>query len=495
MKEKVSTVETRVAMTLQASHRSSGGSDISEPERASATLRKGDLPVRGENWVPVLPETLYAQSGDVHIAYQMVGEGEPDLVLVPEFWHSIEAQWEEPALASFLRRLGSLGRLISFDQRGSGISDPLPPHEYPSLEQWLDDIEAVMDDAHAERAILLGFGGGGTLSMLFAATHPERTSGLVLVNSFARLSWAPDYPWGRADVLEEEVLHIMRTGWGRGVLLDLLAPSKVGDESFRRWWARYQRLGSSPGVITRQRRMLDEVDIRDVLPSIRVPTLVLHRADNRYMRVEHGRYLAGTIPEARYVEVPGSDYFAFLGNAEVFVNEIERFVKGLSRPPESDRVVTTVLFTDIVASTERASELGDRRWAELLHAHHAIVRRELERFRGQEVDTAGDGFLAAFDGPARAARCALAIVDAVRPLGLEIRAGLHTGEVELADGEIGGVAVHIGARIVAEAGAGEVLASSTVKDLVAGSGLSFVDRGLHSLKGVPEQRRLFKVVA
>jgi pimeloyl-ACP methyl ester carboxylesterase/class 3 adenylate cyclase len=443
----------------------------------------------------VLPETRYAQSGEVHVAYQVVGEGEPDLVLVAEFWHSIEAQWEEPALAGFLRTLSSFGRLISFDQRGTGISDPVPPNELPSLEQWLDDISAVMDEVGSKQAVLLGMGGGGTLSTLFAATYPERTSGLVLVNSYPRLSQAPDYPAGRATALEDEVIHVMRTGWGRGVLLDLVAPSKVGDESFRQWWARYQRLGSSPGTIVQVRRMLDELDVRDVLPSIRVPTLVLHRADNTFVRVEHGRYLAEHIPGARYVEVPGSDYFPFLGNTDVFLDEIARFVKGVSRAPEADRVLATVLFTDIVGSTQRASDLGDRGWAELLGAHDAVVRRELGRFRGQEVDTTGDGFLATFDGPARAVRCAVAVRDAVRPLDLEIRAGLHTGEVEVSDGATRGLAVHIGQRVLAEAGPGEVLVSSTVKDLVAGSGLVFADRGLHTLKGVLQEWRLFQVLA
>jgi pimeloyl-ACP methyl ester carboxylesterase/class 3 adenylate cyclase len=457
--------------------------------RQSATV----APSEGES-DRVLPETRYARSGDVHVAYQVLGEGESDLVLIAEFWHSIEAQWEEPALAAFLRHLSSFGRLISFDQRGTGISDPVPPNESPWLEQWLDDIGAVMEEVDSKQAVLLGLGGGGTLSMLFAATYPERTSGLVLVNSYPRLSQAPDYPFGRPAALEEEVIHVMRTGWGRGVLLDLVAPSKVGDESFRRWWARYQRLGSSPGTIVQVRRMLDELDVRDVLPSIRVPTLVLHRADNTFVRVEHGRYLAEHIPGARYVEVPGSDYFAFLGNTDVFLDEIAQFVKGLSRAPEADRVLATVLFTDIVGSTQRASDLGDRRWAELLGAHDAVVRRELKRFRGQEVDTTGDGFLATFDGPARAVRCALAVRDAVRPLDLEIRAGLHTGEVELADGATVGLAVHIGQRVLAEAGAGEVLVSSTVKDLVAGSGLAFADRGLHALKGVPEEWRLFHVL-
>jgi pimeloyl-ACP methyl ester carboxylesterase/class 3 adenylate cyclase len=443
----------------------------------------------------VVGETRYAESGDVQIAYQVLGEGSLDLILVAEFWHAIEAQWDQPDLAEFLLRLGSFGRLVTFDQRGTGVSDPIPRDEPPSLEQWLDDVSGVMDAVGSKEAVLVGMGGGGSLSMLFAATYPERTAGLVLVNSFPRLTQASDYEWGRAPAVEDEVLHVMRTGWGRGVLLDVVAPSKVGDESFRQWWAKYQRLGSSPGTIVRMRRMVDEFDIRDVLPSIRVPTLVLHRAGNTFVRVEHGRYLAERIPGARYVEVPGVDYFPFLGNADVFLDEIERFVKGLTPSPETDRVVSTVLFTDIVGSTRRASELGDRPWAELLGLHHTAVRRELERFRGQEVDTAGDGFFATFDGPARAVRCALAVCEAVQPLGLEIRAGVHTGEVELTDGAIRGLAVHIGQRVLSEAEAGEVLVSSTVKDLTAGSGLTFSDRGTHAFKGVPDEWRLFGVMS
>jgi pimeloyl-ACP methyl ester carboxylesterase len=443
----------------------------------------------------VLPETRYAHSGEVHIAYQVVGEGDPDILLVPEFWHSIEAQWDEPSLAAFLDRLSSFGRLIAFDQRGTGVSDPIPPKEMPSLEQWQDDITMVMAEVRSEQAVLLGLGGGGSLSMLFAATHPERVAGLVLINSFARLVEAPDYPWGRAPVLEEELLDVMRAGWGRGVLLDLVAPGKVGDEMFRQWWARYQRLGSSPGVIVHIRAMLEELDIRDVLPSIRAPTLVLHRSGNLFVRVQHGRYLAEHIPEARYVEISGTDYFPFLGNSDLILEEIRRFVKGVSRAPEADRVMATVLFTDIVGSTRLASDVGDRRWTELLDAHHSIVRRELERFRGREIDTAGDGFFALFDGPARAVRCALTIREGLRRVGLEIRAGVHSGEVELADGGARGVAVHIGQRVLAEGDAGDVLVSSTVKDLVAGSGLEFGDRGLRALKGVPGEWHLFEVLA
>jgi class 3 adenylate cyclase len=440
----------------------------------------------------VYAETRYAKDGDVHIAYQIEGDGPVDLLFNPEFWHSIEAQWGEPSFARFLERLASMGRLITYDERGTGVSDPVA--EPPSLERWMDDMRVVLDEVDSERAVLLGFGGGGLLSMLFAATFPERTSALVLTNSFARLGWAEDYPWGRTPAVEEETLYVMRSGWGRGVLLDTVAPSRVGDEAFRQWWARYQRLGMTPGRIVGMRQMLMEADLRDVLPNIAVPTLVLHRADNVNIRVEHGRYLAEHIPGARYVEVPGHDYFAFLGNADVLLREIETFVEGVARAPESERVLATVLFTDIVGSTSRAAELGDERWSELLAAHHAAVRRELARFEGREVDTAGDGFFATFDGPGRAVHCACGIRDAVGPLGVEVRAGLHTGELELQGEAVRGLAVHIGQRVMAEAQPGEVLVSSTVRDLVGGSGIAFDDRGEHALKGVPEPWRLFAFV-
>ena len=441
----------------------------------------------------MVPETRYAKAGDTHIAYQVFGDGPIDIVLATEFWHSIEVQWDQPELATFLERMGSFARMISFDQRGSGVSDPVSLQEVTSLELWMDDIDAVMNEVGSESAVFYGLGGGGTMAMLYAATYPQRVSGLVLVNSFARLMRAPDYPWGRAPELEEEVLDIMSTGWGRGVFLDLLAPSRVGDERFRQWWARYQRVGASPGTVLSMRKMFGLIDIREVLPSIRAPTLVLNRAQSRFYVVEHGRYLAEHIPRARFVEVPGVDYFSFLGDPEPILSETERFVAGLTSPPESDRQLSTVLFTDIVESTKLASELGDRRWRELLSEQRALVRRELERYHGREVDTAGDGFLATFDAPARAVRCACVVRDAVRDLGIEIRAGLHTGEVEVLDEGLAGVAVHLGQRVLAAAAPGEVLVSSTVKDLAVGSGLEFDDRGLHGLKGVPDEWRLFAV--
>ena len=439
------------------------------------------------------PETRYAKAGDIHIAYQVFGDGPVDMVLATEFWHSIEAQWDLPELAAFLERMGSFARAISFDQRGSGISDPVSMREVTSLDLWMDDISAVMDEVGSESAVLYGIGGGGTMSLLFAATYPQRVSGLVLVNSFARLSRAPDYPWGRAPELEEEVLDVMRTGWGRGVFLDLVAPSRVGDEEFRKWWARYQRIGASPGTVISMRKMLGQIDVRDVLPAIRAPTLVLHRADTPWNRVEHGRYLAEHIPGAKLVEIPGVDHLSFAADAEPILRETEQFVAGIAGPPKSDRQLSTVLFTDIVDSTKLAADIGDRRWRELLQQQRALVRREHARFHGREVDTAGDGFLATFDGPARAVQCACTVRDSVRGLGLEIRAGLHTGEVEVLPDGLAGVAVHIGQRVLTTAGPGEVVVSSTVKDLTAGSGLEFADRGLHGLKGVPDEWHLYAV--
>jgi class 3 adenylate cyclase len=442
----------------------------------------------------VPPETRYAKTGDIHIAYQVFGDGPIDMVLATEFWHSIEAQWDLPELARFLERLGTFARAISFDQRGSGISDPVSLGELNTLDVWMEDIDVVMDEVGSESAVLYGIGGGGTMSMLYAATRPQRVSGLVLVNSFARLTRAPDYPWGRAPELEEEVLDVMRAGWGKGVFLDLVAPSRVGDEEFRKWWARYQRIGASPGTVLAMRTLLGQIDVRHVLPSILAPTLVLHRAETPWNRVEHGRYLAEHIPGAKLVEVPGVDHLSFAGDAEPILRETQQFVAGIAGPPKSDRQLSTVLFTDIVRSTELAAEIGDRRWREVLEEQRALVRRELSRFQGREVDTAGDGFLATFDGPARAVQCACVVRDGVRELGIEIRAGLHTGEVEVLRDGLAGVAVHIGQRVLASAGPGEVLVSSTVKDLTAGSGLEFEDRGLHALKGVPEEWRLFAVL-
>jgi class 3 adenylate cyclase/pimeloyl-ACP methyl ester carboxylesterase len=437
------------------------------------------------------PEPNYAKSGDVYVAYQVVGEGPIDLVYVAEFMNSIEAQWEEPLYARYLERLASFSRLICFDPRGKGLSDPVALDQLPTLEQWMDDVRVVMTSAGSQRAALLGVAGGGMMSMLFAATYPDQVEALVLVNSYARLTQAADHPSGTALNQEEDVVREMQYGWGRGILLERVAPSMSGDSAFRKWFGKYQRLGSSPGTVVAMRRMIQQTDVRHVLSSIHVPTLVVHRKDNWWVDGRQGRYLAEHIPGAKLVEVPGVDYFPFLGDADAVLDPIEEFLTGALRGARSDRVLATVLFTDIVDSTKRAADLGDTRWRDLVDRHNDVVRRALDRFHGREIDTAGDGFLATFDGPGRAVRAAQAIVDAVGELGLEVRAGLHTGEVELAGADVRGIAVHIGARVSAEAVPGEVLVSSTVRDLVAGSGIEFEDRGRHSLKGVPGEWHLY----
>ncbi len=437
------------------------------------------------------PETCYARSGDVNIAYQVVGEGPLDLVLVPGWMSNIEVFWEEPLAARFFERLASFSRLILFDKRGTGLSDRVA--DVPNLETRMDDVRAVLDAVGSSRAALLGYSEGGPMCALFAATYPDRTAALIMIGSYARRIWAPDYPCGTPrqewDAFADSVIR----DWGGPVGLDARAPSVANDPRFRDWWARYLRLSGSPATGRSVLMMNAEIDVRHVLPAIRVPTLILHNVNEQTIPVESGRHLAQHIPNAKYVELPGVDHLPFVGNADAILDEIEEFLTGTRRGVEPDRVLATVLFTDIVDATRKASEVGDRRWRDLLEAHHGAVREELSRFRGREIDTAGDGFLAAFDGPARAVRAASAIRNDVKRLGLEIRAGLHTGECEIMGAKLSGVAVHIGARIAGLAGAGEVLVSSTVHDLVAGSGLRFEDRGLHTLKGVPGDWRVYAV--
>lgn len=437
------------------------------------------------------PEVHYARLGDAHIAYQVFGSGDLDLVYVAEFWHSIEAQWEEPRFAAFLRRLGSFSRVICLDQRGSGLSDPLPFGERPSLDLATDDVRAVMDAVGVARAALLGVAGGAMISSLLAATVPDRVQALVLLNGMARVTASGDYPWGTTPAFEMRIMADLSNGWGRGALADVLAPSEADDPAFRSWLARYQRLGASPGEVIAQRRMIQDVDIRQVLPAIRAPTLIVHRRDNRLINVSHGRFLAEHITDAEYVEVPGADHLPFLGDPEAILSPIERFLTGVVLPTDQRRVLATVLFTDIVGSTEHAARLGDRRWRALLEEHNAIVRGELERYRGRELDRAGDGFVALFDGPGRAVRCALGIQHGVERLGVSLRAAVHTGEVELLGAEVEGIAVHIGARVAALADPGEVLVTSTVRDLAAGSEIAFIDRGVRTLRGVPGRWKLF----
>jgi pimeloyl-ACP methyl ester carboxylesterase len=437
------------------------------------------------------PETRYARSEDVHIAYQVVGVGPRDLVLVPPFVSHVEHYWEDPLVARFLTRLASFARLILFDKRGTGLSDRVPPDRLPTLEQRMDDVRAVMDAAGSRQAALFGPSEGGPMSALFAATYPERTTALVLYGTFASTVRDAAYPWAMDPQERRKVIEAIPEQWGRGTYAELLAPTLASDERFRSWWARLERLGASPGAAMALRRMNGQIDIRQTLSAIRVPTLVLHRTGDLDTSIEEGRYLAAHIPGARFVDLPGADHLPWAGDQDVLLDEVEEFLTGTRPAAEPDRVLATVLFTDIVSSTERAAELGDRRWRDVLFSHHAVVRRELDRFRGREVKTVGDGFLATFDGPARAVRCACAIRDGVGALGLSLRAGLHTGECELIGDDVGGIAVHIGARVAAKALTSEVLVSSTVKDLVVGSGIDFEDRGAHRLKGVPGSWRLF----
>jgi pimeloyl-ACP methyl ester carboxylesterase len=439
------------------------------------------------------PETRYASSGDVNIAYQVVGEGPRDLVLVPGWISNIEVFWEDPAMTHFLQRLASFSRLILFDKRGTGLSDRVPVNELPGLEARMDDVRAVMDAVKSTRATLFGYSEGGPMCALFAATYPDRTTALIMVGSFARRIRADDYPWGPTHEEWERITEEYTREWGGPVGFDLRAPSAAHDPSAREWWARNLRLGASPAANRVLMRMNAEIDLRQVLPAVRVPTLIVHNDGDRSVPVEFGRYMAERIPGAKYVELSSPDHAPWVGNTDAIVDEIEEFVTGVRRGPEHDRVLATVLFSDIVDSTRHAAELGDRRWRERLDAHHALVRVELARFRGREIDTAGDGFLAAFDGPARGIRAACEISAGVRKLGLDVRAGLHTGECEVMGPKLGGIAVHIGARIAALAGGGEVLVSNTVKDLVAGSGLKFADRGVHALKGVPGDWHIFAV--
>ena len=442
------------------------------------------------------PTTRYTRSGDVNIAYQVVGDGPVDLVYVPGFVSNIEVMWEDPDMTRFLESLAQFARVIVFDKRGTGMSDPVSIDRLPILEQRMDDVRAVMDAVGSERATLLGHSEGGNMSILFAATYPQRCDGLILVACYARRQWASWYPW--APHPEDREAHIVETEetWGDPAHLpEWMAPSRADDQAFREWLTRYFRLGASPKAAAAVLRMNTQIDTTSILPTIEVPTLCLYRTGDEDVRVEEGRWIASRIPGARFVELPGRDHFLTAGDYMALVDEVREFVTGYRSPSQPTRVLTTVLFTDIVDSTTRATELGDGEWSRLLQRHHHIVRQELRRYRGEEVDTAGDGFLATFDGPARAIAAARSICNRVQSIGLDVRAGVHTGEVELLDGDVAGITLHIGARIATLAEPGEVLVSRTVRDLVAGSGISFEDRGIHGLKGVPEPWQLYAAKA
>jgi pimeloyl-ACP methyl ester carboxylesterase len=437
-----------------------------------------------------VPQVRFATNGDVHLAYQVLGEGQHDLVLVWGGPNHLDLLWENPHTARVLRRLSAFSRLIHFDQRGTGLSDRFPVSELPTLEERAADIEAVMDAAGSERAVILGESDGGVSAMLFAATHPERTMGLALWGTLARGSPDADYPWAPSPELAHAYLDAMEQNWGEPFGIELVAPSLASDEQFCSWWGRNMRAAASPAAARAFTEMTMSTDVRPILPTIHVPTLVMHRTEDMLYDVGGSRYIADSIPEARFLEFPGQDHVFMADEDDVFA-ALEEFVTGEPARPRSDRVLATALFVDIVESTDRAVELGDRGWRDLLESHYALVRRELDRFDGREVDTAGDGLFAAFDGPGRAVSCACAIREVTRPLGIEVRAGLHTGECELINGKLGGLAVHIAARVAACAEPGEVLVSRTINDLVAGSGIRMADRGTHTLKGIPDSWQLY----
>jgi class 3 adenylate cyclase/pimeloyl-ACP methyl ester carboxylesterase len=434
----------------------------------------------------------YATNGDIHLAYRTLGEGPPDLVVVQGAVTNLDALWDMPEYREHCEQLAAFSRLIIFDKRGMGLSDRV---RIGTLEERMDDVRAIMDDLGSESAVLMGISEGGPMSMLFAATYPERTQALVLCGAEVKEEKTDDWPWGESTREDHErylTIENVLARWGQGLVADYVAPSRKGDKRLRELFGRLQVQAASPHDAVAFMRMAFEIDVRHVAPSINAPTLIVHRTGDQVCDVGNARWLAQHIRGAKYVELPGVDHIPWIDGDDI-LGEIREFLTGVREPEEPDRVLTTVLFTDIVGSTERARQLGDRRWRDLLERHHEVVRAELARFRGREVDTTGDGFFATFDGPARAIRSAKAVTESVRGLGLEIRAGLHTGEVELAGDSVRGIAVHTGARVAAQAGPSEVLVSQTVKDLVAGSGIEFENRGSHELKGVPGEWRLYAV--
>ena len=443
-----------------------------------------------------IPVTTYAPSEGGYVAYQLFGAGSTNLVFVTSWASNVDVMWEEPRMAAYLNRLGSFARVLAFDKRGAGVSDPVPLGSLPRLEEWMDDVRAVMDAAGMEQAALLGDAEGGPMAMMFAASYPDRVPALVLVTTFARWRRADDYAIGMPDATWEKLVDRYEQNWGvTSEILGLTAPSVANDPAFTRWFIGYQRAGMPRGAATEMYRWVTNVDVRSILPTIRVPTLVLQRAGARHYRPPFSRYVAEHIPGARYVELPGADTFPFgAGDFTPLLDEVEEFLTGVRSRPVLNRQLATVLFTDIVGSTVLAAERGDAAWSRLVREHDELVREHLRAYRGREVDHTGDGFLASFDGPARAVTCAVRLQEALGERGIRIRAGVHTGEVELADGALRGLAVHIAARVMGAAGDGGIFVSSTVRDLVAGSGIEFADRGTHELKGVPGAWQLAEVV-
>ena len=434
-----------------------------------------------------VPETRYAKSGDLHIAYQVAGSGRRDILFPTTLWSPLDLLWEDPLAARGLRRLASMGRLVGCDLRGWGSSDTVDLEALPALQAWMDDLHVVMDEAGSEQVALIGAGEVGLVAILFAATYPDRVSALVLINAFARFRRAPGQPWGMPTDAAERYLRLYLETTGRGPIADLLAPSRAGEAGFRRWFAKCERLSGGPRSHFRIYSLFQASDVTVALPSIRAPTLVLHTTGNPHVRSGHGEMLAERIPHAKLVELPGADHVWYAGDVEVLFDQIEAFLTGVRAQASGARVLTTVLFTDLIGSTERAAQLGDRAWTALLQTHDELVGGQVEGFGGKLIKTTGDGTLAMFDGPARAIHCAAGIRDAVKTIDLSVRAGLHTGEVELRGGDVAGLAVHIGARIASLADADEILVSGSVPPLVAGSGIRFREHGRHVLKGVPEE--------
>jgi pimeloyl-ACP methyl ester carboxylesterase len=444
----------------------------------------------------VTPAIAYAISGGIHIAYQTIGEGPTDLVYIPGWVSNLEVMWEDPGLAHFLNRLASFSRLIILDKRGTGLSDPVEAHALPTLEERMDDVRAVLDAVGSKRVTLFGHSEGGNMCMLFAATYPEQTEGLILLGSFASRARSQDYPWAPSpDERNKEIARVRET-WGMDASgVEYYAPSRAGDPAFRSWAQRYMRLSASPNAAASLLEMNTLIDVRSLLPAIRVPTLLIYRTEDLDVKVEEGRFLAERIPGSRLVEVPGADHWFWAGDAALILEEIEEFVTGHRAPSQPDRILTTILFTDMVDSTKRLADAGDAQWRRLLEAHDTLARAEVSRWRGRLVKNTGDGILATFDGPARAIRAAGGIAQGASGLGLSVRAGIHTGEIELLGDDVGGIAVHTAARVADAAGDGEVVVSRTVRDLISGSGIGLEPRGEHQLKGVPGTWELFAAVA
>lgn len=434
-------------------------------------------------------ETRYAKSGELSIAYQVFGAGDVNLVLIPGWASNVENIWTLREFAAFADKLAQFARVILLDRRGTGLSDPVV--NPPTLEERMDDVRAVIDAAGWKRAVIWGVSEGGPMAMMFAATYPHRVPALVLYGTFARFSRADDYPHGYPAKVNEQWVAGLRASWGTGELSRSFAPSVVADAAVMRTLARLERMAMSPGTARKLFALLTQTDVRHVLPAIRVPTLILHRTEDQPVRVGHARYLAERITGAKFIELSGRDHLPWVGDVDALLGEVREFLTGERAAPELDRILTTILFCDIVDSTKRAAELGDGEWKQLLSRFYALADDKLHRFRGRKLDTAGDGLFAAFDGPARAVRCGAALVEAVQPLGVRLRAGAHTGECEVLGEKFSGIAVHLGARVASAAEPGQILVSSTVKDLVVGSGLQFDDRGAHVLKGVPGEWRLF----